>query len=125
MQLNVRTHSADVDNADRAYAKEKIGRIIEKFLGKSGRVDVEFSEVSKGGGHNLSRVKVHIAIPHAPSETVHVDDAEVRTAIDLCADKVARVIKRNKQKRRDKARSGSFPAIKTRPAEEEEDIAET
>ena len=114
MQLNVRAHSVDLTSSDRAYASEKIGRIVEKFLGKSGRVDVEVSEVSKSGGHNLSRVKVHIAIPHASSETVHVDDAEIRAAIDLCADKVARAIKRNKTKRRDQARSGSFPSLNVR-----------
>ena len=112
MQLNVRAHSVDLTNSDRAYAEEKIGRTVEKFLGKSGRVEIEVSEVSRSGGHNLSRVKVHIAIPHAPSETVHVDDKQVRAAIDLCADKVARVIKRNKQKRRDQARSGSFPSLR-------------
>jgi ribosomal subunit interface protein len=123
MQLNVRAHSVDLDNSDRAYATEKIGRIVEKFLGKSGRVEVEFSEISKGGGHNLSRVKVHVAIPHAPSETVHVDDVEVRAAIDLCADKLARAIKRNKEKRRSKARSGSFPSLKVQNPPDE-DIAE-
>ena len=112
MQLNVRAHSVDLNNSDREYAAEKIGRTVEKFLGKSSRVDVEVSEVSRSGGHNLSRVKVHIAIPNAPSETVHVDDEKVRAAIDLCADKVARAIKRSKQKRRDQARSGSFPSLK-------------
>ena len=121
MQLNVRAHSVDLDNSDRAYATEKIGRIVEKFLGKSGRVNVEFSEISKGGGHNLSRVKVHVAIPHASSETVHVDDPEIRAAIDLCADKLARVIKRNKQKRRTQARSGSFPSLKVPPPPIEDD----
>ena len=119
MQLKVRAHSVDLNNSDRAYAEEKIGRTVEKFLGKSGRVDVEVSEVSKSGGHNLSRVKVHIAIPHAPSETVHVDDEKVRAAIDLCADKVARAIKRNKQKRRDQARSGSMPALTKQSLEDE------
>jgi ribosomal subunit interface protein len=123
MQLNVRAHSVDLDNSDRAYATEKIGRVVEKFLGKSGRVEVEFSEISKGGGHNLSRVKVHVAIPHAPSETVHVDDTEIRAAIDLCADKLARAIKRNKEKRRSQARSGSFPSLKVQNPPDE-DIAE-
>lgn len=123
MQLNVRAHSVDIDNSDRAYATEKIGRIVEKFLGKSGRVDIEFSEISKGGGHNLSRVKVHVAIPHAPSETVHVDDPEIRAAIDLCADKLARAIKRKKEKRRTQARSGSFPSLKI-PDTPSEEIAE-
>ena len=120
MQLNVRAHSVDLNDSDRNYASEKIGRTVEKFLGKSSRVDVEVSEVSKGSGHNLSRVKVHIAIPHASSETVHVDDTDIRAAIDLCADKVARVIKRNKNKRRDQARSGSFPALKARSAKHED-----
>jgi len=120
MQLNVRAHSVDLDNSDRAYATEKIGRIVEKFLGKSGRVDVEFSEISKGGGHNLSRVKVHLVIPRAPSETVRVDDPEIRTAIDLCADKLARAIKRNKEKRRTQARSGSFPSLDVPPTTAED-----
>jgi ribosome-associated translation inhibitor RaiA len=68
-------------------------------------------------------VKVHVAIPHATSETVHVDNPEIRTAIDLCADKLARAIKRNKQKRRTQARSGSFPSLKI-PDGPSEEVAE-
>ncbi|MEE2827990.1 MAG: ribosome-associated translation inhibitor RaiA [Myxococcota bacterium] len=112
MEFHVRAHSVDIDQATRVYAEEKIGRTVEKFLGNTGRVDVEVTEIARGSGPHLARVKVHVAIPHAPSQTVHVDDSEIRAAIDLCSDKVARAIKRSKQKRRSKARSGQFPALK-------------
>ena len=111
MDFHVRAHSTHLDNDTRAYAEEKIGRAVTKVLGsKGGRVDIEVTDQNQGGGAPCSRVKVHVAIPHSASETVHVDDPDIRAAIDQCADKIGRAIKKNRGRRRDRVRTGEIPA---------------
>ena len=110
MELHVRAHSVEIDNDTREYVEAKVGRPIKKLLRGLARVDVELTELAKGGGATLHRAKVHVAIPHANSETVTVEDADLRAAIDKAADKIARAIKKNKSKRRGKVRTGSMPA---------------
>ncbi len=101
MEFVVRAHSVELDEKTRAYAEAKIGRTVSKMLrGTGSRVDVEVTEAP-----HQARVKVHVSIPHAPSETVHADQSDIKSAIDVAADKIGRALRRNKEKRRDKART--------------------
>jgi len=104
MEFDVRAHSIELDDANRDYAEAKIGKAVNKMLrGADARVDVEVSESPVGSGK--TRVKVHVVIAHAPSETVTADEGEVRAAIDVAADKIGRTLRRSKEKRRDRARA--------------------
>jgi ribosomal subunit interface protein len=104
MEFVVRAHSVDLDEATRDYAEAKIGRVVTKMLRTTGaRVDVEVT--GQAGGAGQTRVKVHVVIPHATSETVHADGDDPRAAIDIAADKIGRALRRNKEKRRDRARA--------------------
>ena len=112
MEFHFRAHSVQLEPDTRDYAEEKIGGALHKVLGKGGgRIDVEVTEPSHSGGRPCVRVKVHVAIPHAASETVHVDASGLKEAIDLCANKIMRAVKRRRNKRRTKARTGEFPAL--------------
>ena len=106
MELRVRAPKGTIKPSTRAYAEEKIGRAVEKILGKdSSRVDVEIEDLANGTGAPMIRVKVNVFVPQNKSHVVSVDDPEVRAAIDLVADKITRTVKRSKNRRRDKTRS--------------------
>lgn len=104
MEFVVRAHSVEMDEASRDYAEAKIGKAVAKMTrGSSARVDVEVSKSPVGTGQ--TRVKVHVVIPHVPSETVHADEVEMKAAMDVAADKIGRALRRHKEKRRDRARA--------------------
>ncbi|MCP4873162.1 MAG: ribosome-associated translation inhibitor RaiA [Proteobacteria bacterium] len=104
MEFVVRAHSVKMDDASRDYAEAKIGKAVAKMTrGSNARVDVEVSKSTHGTGK--TRVKVHVVIPHVPSETVHADESEMKAAIDVAADKISRALRRHKEKRRDRARA--------------------
>lgn len=123
MEVHVRSPHCDLAPADREYAEIKIGRAVEKILGRQGvRVDVEVSDEASAQHAPHKRVSVHVHLPHARTEVVSVDDADVRAAIDVAADKVTRTIKRAVQRRRDRTRAGSkeMPALQTGAPEPDE-----
>jgi len=102
MDCTVRAHSIQLDDDTRDYARKKISRSVDKILkGQSTTVDIEISNLDHGKGRPLSRVKVNVHVPHAKSLSVHVDDPDVKAAVDGAADKIWRAVKRLKQKRRD------------------------
>ena len=118
MDFKVRAHSIQLTDEDRDYAEKKIGKAVQKILGTAGNsVDVEISNLDNGKGAPLSRVKVNVYVPHAKSISVHVDNPEVKAAIDIAADKIWRAVKRVRQKRRDSRRVGG-PITMEDPAEQ-------
>jgi ribosomal subunit interface protein len=123
MDLNIRTPHIELKKSDRVYAEEKIGRAVEKVLGTQGTVDIEISDLSNGHGAPRIRVSVHVHIPQAKSENVAVEDPDVRAAIDLAADRAARAVKRNKERRRGRVRShGSKEMAAHVPVEPDETV---
>ena len=106
MEVNVRAHSFGLSDRAREYAESKIGRSVTKLVKGGAPVDVEISEQTKGAGPSLVRVKVAVAIPRSKPAVVTAEDAEIRAAIDLAADKIGRALRRTKEKRRGKGRTG-------------------
>ena len=113
MEVNVRAHSFDLSDRSRSYAESKIGRSVTKLVKGGAPVDVEVSEQNKGGGPSLVRVKVSVAIPRSKPAVVTAEDAEIRAAIDLAADKIGRALRKTKEKRRGKGRTspGLSPVV--------------
>ncbi len=106
MELRVRAARGNIKPSTRAYAEQKIGRAVEKILGKDGsRADVEIEDLANGHGAPMIRVRVNVFIPHSAPEVVSAEDPDVGAAIDLAADKIMRTVKRAKNRRRDKTRS--------------------
>ena len=121
MDFHLRAHAVAVNDADRSYAERKIGGALKKILGNSAsKVDVEVTQRNKRSGKPGHRVAVHVFIPHAKTQVVHADGESVKESIDLAADKVARAVRRERNRRRDKAcNSGSYPAVKKGAGDEE------
>ncbi len=121
MDCTVRAHSIQIDDDTRNYATKKITRSVEKILGgQSVSIDIEISNLDKGKGRPLSRVKVNVRVPQAKSLSVHVDDQDVRAAVDGAADKIWRAVKKIKQKRRDHRGSvHGGPVTLDRPPQED------
>ena len=91
MEFVVRAHSVKMDYASRDYAEAKIGKAVAKMTrGSNARVDVEVSKSTHGTGK--TRVKVHVVIPHVPSETVHADESEMKAAIDVVDEMKAKLV---------------------------------
>ncbi|HCP45354.1 MAG TPA: hypothetical protein DIU15_04900 [Deltaproteobacteria bacterium] len=112
MDFQVRAHSVTLRDNTRAYAQQKIATPLSKILRSSAsRIDVEITDLAHGSGKPCFRVSVHVFIPHAKTQVVHVEDEDMTAAIDLAGDKILRAVKRGREKRRDKARnSGEFIA---------------
>jgi len=112
MEFQVRAHSVTLRDSTRLYAEQKIATPLGKVLGGSAsRIDVEITDLAHGSGKPCFRVSVHVFIPHAKTQVVHVEDEDMSAAIDLAGDKILRAVKRGRGKRRDKARhSGEFKA---------------
>jgi ribosomal subunit interface protein len=112
MEFHVRAHSVTVSDETRAYAEQKISAPLSKVLGSdASRIDVEITDLARGTGKPCFRVSVHGFIPHAKTQVVHVEDEDMRAAIDVAADKILRAVKRGRNKRRDRARhSGEWEA---------------
>ena len=126
MEFHVRAHSVTVSDETRAYAEQKISAPLSKVLGSdASRIDVEITDLARGTGKPCFRVSVHGFIPHAKTQVVHVEDEDMRAAIDLAADKILRAVKRGRNKRRDKARhSGEWEAPVQAPDGEGDDDLE-
>ena len=121
MDFQVRAHSIHLNDETRDYARKKIGKAVEKILGTVAcKVDVEVSNLDHGKGAPSSRVKVVVFVPHAKSVSVQVEDADVKAAIDLSADKIWRALKRLRQRRRDLSRTGDGGVSSGEPDSDEE-----
>lgn len=119
MDFKVRAHSIQLNDEDRHYAEKKIGKAVQKILGTAGNsVDVEISNLDSGKGAPLSRVKVNVFVPHAKTISVHVDNPEIKAAIDVASDKIWRALKRVQQKRRDTRRNNGPTTMDTDPTEQ-------
>jgi len=122
MEFHLRAHSVTLRPETREYAELKIGRVVQKVLRANSRVDVDFSLENKGHGAPSVTCKVHVAIPHANSETISAEDADAHAAIDRAADKLARALRRNKEKRRTRDRTGgNLRAVKPERSADDDD----
>lgn len=106
MEVTVRAHAFDLSEGARQYAETKIGRAVQKVLRGNARVDVDVTELARGGARE-AQVKVTVALPRAQTAVVTVQDPEIRAAIDVAADKIGRAIRKTKERRRDKGRTGA------------------
>jgi ribosomal subunit interface protein len=120
MEVHVRAPKFDLSEGAREYAETKIGRSVKKLMRGNARVDVEVTGEARGGT-SLAKVKVQVAVPRASTAVITAEDADVRAAIDLAADKIGRALRRNKEKRRDKSRTGAHEAAVGPEVDEETD----
>lgn len=104
MDITVRAHSVELDDATRQYIEDKVGHAVAKQIAGQARIVIDVSEEAPSHGAPQTRVKVHATVPHLPSSTVSADETEIRAATDVAADKIGRALRKTVGRKRDKAR---------------------
>jgi ribosomal subunit interface protein len=98
MQLTVQGKQMDVGDALRTYVSEKLEDINSKYFNRAIDATVSFSR--EGHGHGMFRVQISIRV--GKKIMVIADDVagDAHAAFDMCADKVAKQLRRYKSKLR-------------------------
>ncbi len=91
MQLNVTGHHVDITPALRSYVEKKLGRIVRHF---DHVIDGHFVLTVEKLRHRAE------ATLRVRGDTIHAvaTDADMYAAIDALADKIARRVRKNKEK---------------------------
>jgi len=102
MHIKIHTHQLDMSDPLRTYAESHIADAIRKtFKRQAATLDIEFSDAV--GGRERA-CKVTFFVPHGKTLVATAQDPNPYAAVDLVAEKIAREVRRYKEKRLDATR---------------------
>ena len=101
MQIDIRARKIEVDEALRAHVDRRLRFALGRFGERIGRVTVRFDDANGTRGGVDKQCQIDVAL--RPSGNVIVDDidADLCTVVDRAAERVARAVHRDLQRRRD------------------------
>ena len=101
MEIEITTRNSGIPDAAKSYARDKLAK-VGRYFDRIGQLHVQL-ETAK----DTSRVHV---VAHLDTGATLVADerhAELRAAIDLCSDKLERMVRKEKQRLIDRNRRGT------------------
>ncbi|MBI3090983.1 MAG: HPF/RaiA family ribosome-associated protein [Candidatus Tectomicrobia bacterium] len=79
---------------------------VEHLIGERAiTLEIELSDAQGARGGEKRTCKVNMTLPRIRPLRVEASDVDILRAVDLCAEKIDRVVKRTKTKRQDQARN--------------------
>src|SRR5215831_3678307 len=107
MELKLRVRHTGVPRILRTYAERRLGFALGRFANRIGRVTVRIDDVNgpRGGIDKLCCINARL-IPTG-MVTIHEIDANTVEAIDRVADRIARAVSVELERRRDRTRRSS------------------
>ncbi|HEY3375727.1 MAG TPA: ribosome-associated translation inhibitor RaiA [Candidatus Aquicultor sp.] len=96
MEIIVKGRNMDVTGALRAYAEDKVGRIV-KYFDQIQKVEIEFSDAKNPSIANGKTVEVTV-FPKGPVLRAKESSNDMYASIDMVVDKLERQVKRYKDK---------------------------
>ena len=128
MQLHIKARNTEVSDSIRRYAEEKLGK-LDRHLNDSPRVELELA-VERNPSISASHVAEATVWTKGPVLRARESSSDMRASIDQLADKLARQVKRYRDKRQRRGqrlgaqRPGAEPAP-LRPLDEDDSIVKT
>lgn len=104
MQVNVRARKIEVDETLRAHVDRRLRFALGRFGERIARVTVRFEDANGARGGVDKQCEINVTL--RPSGTVLIKDidADLRAVVDRAADRAARAVDRELQRRRDTGR---------------------
>lgn len=99
MQLTVQGKQMDVGDSLRVHVEEKIDEINKKFFNRAVGASVTFAK--EGHGHGLTRAAISLRVGKSINVLAEVSAADAYAAFDSAAEKVAKQLRRYKNRLRD------------------------
>jgi putative sigma-54 modulation protein len=125
MRLQVKGRNVEVSEAIRSYAEQKLGK-LERHLNDPTRVELELA-VERNPSISDDHVAEATVWTKGPVLRARESSSDMKASIDQLADKLARQVKRYRQKRRRRPQRGepAVPGIPVVSAEGEPVIVKT
>lgn len=100
MQVYIRARKIDGDEALRAHVERRLRFALSRFGERIARVTVRFDDANGTRAGVDKQCQIDVAL--RPSGKVRVEDidADLHTVVDRAADRVARAVERDLQRRR-------------------------
>ena len=104
MQIYIRARKIEVDEALRAHVDRRLRFALGRFGERIAKVTVRFEDAN--GARGGVDKQCHIEVALRPSGNVLVEDLDpdIRTVVDRAADRAARAVERDLQRRREAER---------------------
>lgn len=109
MQVSVTFRHMDTSDALRAYAIEKVERIVSKYLKNAVEGHVVFDS-NKHRAQNTAEINIHAA--HLDL-SAHAENSDLYAGIDFAIDKLEAQMRRHKDRMNDRKGRASLPDIAT------------
>jgi len=104
MQVEIRTRKIEVDEALRVHVDRRLRFALGRFGERIARVTVRFDDADGARGGVDTRCRIDVALRPSGNVLVEDIDTDLRAVVDRAADRAARAVDRDLQRRRDTGR---------------------
>lgn len=105
MQVDIRARKILVDEALRAHVDRRLRFALSRFGERVVRVTVRFEDANGARGGVDKQCRIDVALRPSGSILVEDIDADLHAVVDRAADRAARAVSRDLQRRRDSGRN--------------------
>jgi len=104
MQVDIRARKIEVDEALRAHVDRRLRFALGRFGERIAKVTVRFADANGAPGGVDKQCQIDVALRPSGNVLVEDIDADLRAVLDRAADRAARAVDRDLQRRRDAGR---------------------
>jgi len=101
MQIDIRARKIEVDEALRAHVDRRLRFALGRFGDRIDRVTVRFEDANGTRGGVDKQCQIEVALRPSGNVIVGDIDEDLCTVVDRAAERVARAVDRDLQRRRD------------------------
>jgi len=105
MQIDIRARMIEVDEALRVHVDRRLRFALGRFGERIVKVTVRFEDANGARGGVDKQCKIDIALRPSGNVLVEDIDADLLAVVDRAADRAARAVERDLQRRRDADRA--------------------
>lgn len=104
MQVDIRARKIEVDEALRAHVDRRLRFALGRFGERIAKVTVRFEDANGARGGVDKQCQLDVALRPSGNVLVEEIDADLLAVVDRAADRAARAVDRDLQRRRDAGR---------------------
>ena len=104
MQVDIRTRKIEVDEALRAHVARRLRFALGRFGERIAKVMVRFEDANGVRGGVDKQCRIDVALRPSGNVLIKDIDADLHAVVDRAADRAARAVDRDLQRRRDAGR---------------------
>lgn len=106
MQVAIRARKIQVDEALRAHVNRRLRFALSRFGERIAKVTVRFEDANGDRGGVDKQCQIDVALRPAGNVLIEDIDADLRTVVDRAANRAARAVHRDLQRRQDASGGG-------------------